>query len=72
MIDYCGLDGELCKWEVEDGDTTWQTVSQEQAKNLKKQFTSVLTSEDESPEGKSIDRNKENRAHGNGIIHFIG
>ena len=72
IIDYCGLDRELCKWEVEDDGTTWQTVSQEQAKNLRKQFTSVLTAEGESFQGKSTDRNKENRAHVNGIIHFIG
>ncbi|XP_020625530.1 uncharacterized protein LOC110062928 [Orbicella faveolata] len=70
--DYCGLDRELCRWEVEDGDTTWQIVSQEQAKNLKKQFTSVSTAKDESYQGKSTKRINENGAHWNGIIHFIG
>ena len=40
--------------------------------NLRKQFTSVLTAEDGSYQGKSTDLNKENGTHGNGIIHFIG
>lgn len=40
--------------------------------NLRKQFTSVLTAEDGSYQGKSTDLNKENGTHGNGIIDFIG
>lgn len=58
LTDYCGLGRELCQWKVDDGDTTWQTVSQEQTKNWNKRFISALTDKDKSYQGTVIEAKK--------------